>query len=128
MRIVRWAAAAVTILMSLMNLPFAVDAGNSNPPPALAWAISLLGVLGIVAAIGLLRRSPWGRPAVLVIGAVNLAAAIAALIIGAEGAVIGLAVSSAIVVLGLLTPGSGRAERVATPPPAVSYDGQQSRP
>ena len=124
MRIVRWAAAAVTILMSLMNLPFAVDAGALNPPPALAWAISVLGVLGIVAAIGLLRRSPWGRLAVLVIGAVNLAAAIAALIIGAEGAVIG-----AIVVLGLLTPGSVQAERVTTPPPpAVSYDGQQSRP
>ena len=126
MRIVRWAAAAVTILMSLMNLPFAVDAGDSNPPPALAWAISLLGVLGILAAIGLLRRAPWGRPAVLVIGAVNLAGAIAALIIGTEGAVIGLVVSSAIVVLGLLTPGSERAERVSTPP-AVSYDGQESR-
>ena len=73
MRIVRWAAAAATILMSLMNLPFAVDAGDLNPPPVLAWAISLLGVLGIVAAIGLLRRTPWGRPAVLVVGAMNLA-------------------------------------------------------
>ena len=126
MRIVRWAAAAVTILMSLMNLPFAVDAGGSNPPPALAWAISLLGVLGIVAAIGLLRRAAWGRPAVLVIGAVNLAGAVAALIMGMEGAVIGLVVSSLIVVLGLLTRGSEHAEPVSLST-AVSYNRQSSR-
>jgi len=122
MRFVRWAAAAVTILMSLMNLPFAFDAGNSNPLPALAWAISLLGVLGIVAAIGLLRRASWGRPAVLVIGAINLVGAVVALVVGSEGAVIGLVVSSLIVVLGLLS-GGARGNRASSPVP-VSTEGE----
>jgi hypothetical protein len=126
MRVVRWAAAAATIVMSLMDLPFAVDPGSSNPTPLLAWAISLLGVLGIVAAIALLRRASWGRPAVLVIGAINFAAAVVALIIGSEGAVIGLVVSGLIVVLGLLTPRSARAEQVSSPV-TFSPDGQDSR-
>jgi hypothetical protein len=126
MRIVRWAAAAVTILMSLMNLPFIVTDGGSDFPTALNAAISLLGVVGIVSAIGLLRRASWGRPAVLVIGVINLAGAIVALITGMEGAVIGLAVSSAIVVFGLLTPSSDRAQPVSTPAQG-SYDEQQSR-
>jgi len=116
MRIFRWAAAAVTILMSLMNLPFAVDDGGSNLPPALDWTISLLGVLGIVSAIGLLRRAAWARPAVLAIGGVNLAGAIVALIVGMEGAVIGLVVSSLIVVLCLMIPASDRTSGVATSP------------
>jgi hypothetical protein len=102
--------------MSLMNLPFAVDDGGANFPQALNWSISLLGVLGIVAAIGLLRRAPWARPAVLAIGAVNLAGAIAGLIIGLEGAIIGLVVSSLIVVLGLLASASERPSVVAMPP------------
>ena len=116
MRIVRWAAAAVTILMSLMNLPFAIDDGGSNLPTALDWAVSLLGVLGIISAIGLLRRVAWARPAVLAIGGVNLAGAIAALIVGMEGAVIGLVVSSLIVVLGLFTRADDRPRGVATSP------------
>ena len=114
MSVVRWAAAAVTILMSLMNLPFVVTDGDSDFPLALNAAISLLGVVGIVSAIGLLRRAAWGRPAVLVIGAINLAGAIAASIIGMEGAFIGLVVSSLIVVLGLLTPGDKEPARLAT--------------
>lgn len=116
MRVVRWAAAAVTVLMSLMNLPFAADDGGAGFPQALNMMISLLGVLGIVSAIGLLRRTAWGRPAVLAIGAVNLAGAIATLIIGMEGATIGLVVSSLIVVLGLLTPAGDRPRAVAMPP------------
>jgi hypothetical protein len=105
MSVVRWAAAAVTILMSLLNLPFVVTDGDSDFPMAVNVAISLLGVVGIVSAIGLLRKAGWGRPAVLVIGAINLAGAIAALITGMDGAFIGLVLSSLIVVLGLLTPG-----------------------
>jgi hypothetical protein len=43
---------------------------------------------------------------VLAIGAINLAGAIAAIVTGMEGAFIGLVISSLIVVLGLLTPGT----------------------
>ena len=106
MNVVRWAAVAVTILMSLMNLPFVVTDGGSDFPLVLNAAISLVGVIGIVSAIGLLRKAAWGRPAVLAIGAINLAGAIAAIVTGMEGAFIGLVISSLIVVLGLLTPGT----------------------
>jgi hypothetical protein len=119
MRAFRWLAAAFTILMSLMNLPFIVTDGGSDFPVALNAAISLLGVLGIVSAIGLLRRASWGRPAVLAIGVINLAAAVAALIAAVEGAVVGLTVSSLIVVLGLLTPGTERRPSGSTPTPTL---------
>jgi hypothetical protein len=118
MKIVRWAAAAATILMSLMNLPFVVTDGGSDFPLALNAAISLLGVVGIVSAIGLLRRAAWGRPAVLAIGAVNLVGAVIALVTGMEGAVMGLVISCLIVVLTLLTPATERQRVMATSPSA----------
>ena len=103
MKFVRWAAAAVTVLMSLMSLPIAFDAAEQKIPVPIAWAITVLGVLGIVAAIGLVVRASWGRPAVLAVGAVNAVGAVIALVTGAEGAVIGLVVSALILVLGFLT-------------------------
>ena len=56
MKILRYAAAAVTILMSLLNLPFAFADGVSPP---IGWLVTSLGVAGIVAAVGayLLRRA-----------------------------------------------------------------------
>ncbi|HEY5783870.1 MAG TPA: hypothetical protein VIT65_03750 [Microlunatus sp.] len=118
MRTVRWAAAAATILMSLLNLPFVVDDGGAGLPTVVNWLISLLGVVGIASAIGLLRHAGWGRPAVLAVGAINLVGAVAALIAGMEGAIIGLVVSGSIVVLGLLTR-SGDRSRAAAPSPSV---------
>jgi hypothetical protein len=103
MKFVRWAAAAVTILMSLMNLPVAIDAPELKIPAPVAWAITVLGVLGIAAAIGLIVRASWGRSAVLAVGAVNAVGAVIALVTGIEGAVIGLVVSTLILVLGFLT-------------------------
>jgi hypothetical protein len=103
MRIIRWAAAAVTVLMSLMNLPIVFEAGSQKIPTAIAWAITVLGVVGIAAAIGLIRRARWGRPAVLAVGALNAVGAVIALINDSEGAVIGLVVSTLILVFGLLT-------------------------
>ena len=117
MRVVRPAAAAVTVLMSLMNLPFAIDSGEDEIPAALAWAISALGVIGLIAAVGLLRRRTWGRPAVLAVGAVNLVGAVVALATGMEGAPIGLTVSILILVLGFLT---SDAERARVPAPSLS--------
>jgi hypothetical protein len=102
MKAIRWAAAAATVLMSLMNIPIAFDDGGADLATPVAWAISLLGVLGLVAAVGLLLRAPWGRPAVLAVGAVNLAAGVVALAKGWDGAVIGLVVSALILVLGYL--------------------------
>ncbi|HEY5978242.1 MAG TPA: hypothetical protein VIT41_01295 [Microlunatus sp.] len=118
MRTVRWAAATATILMSLMNLPFAVDNGGAGLPSVLNWLISLLGVVGIVSALGLLRHAGWGRPAVLAVGAINLVGAVLALVAGLEGAIIGLVVSVCIVILGLLTR-SGDGARVPASSPSM---------
>lgn len=118
MRTIRWAAAAATILMSLMNLPFVIDDGGAGLPAVVNWLISLLGVVGIVSAIGLLRHTGWGRPAVLVVGAINLIGAVVALVGGMEGAIIGLVVSASILVLGLLTRSGDRAPVVASAPSA----------
>ena len=91
MKAIRWAAVAVTALMSLMNLPIAFDDGGSDIATPLAWGVTVLGVLGLVAAVALLRRVPWGRPAVLAVGAVNLVGAVVALANEWEGATMRLA-------------------------------------
>jgi hypothetical protein len=66
-------------------------------------------VVGLVAAVGLLRRAPWGRPAVLAVGTINLAGAIVGIMNGWDGGVIGLVVSMLILVLGYFAPGADRA-------------------
>lgn len=102
MKPLRWAAVAATVLMSLMNLPIAVD-NNEDIATPLAVLISIAGVLGLVAAYGLARRLPWGRPAVIALGAANVAGAVAALAAGWDGAAIGLVVAGLMLVLGALT-------------------------
>jgi hypothetical protein len=99
---IRWAAVAATALMSLMNIPIAFDADLAIPTP-LAWSATVLGVLGLVAAAGLLRRASWGRPAVLAVGALNLAGAVLAIAEGTEGGVIGLVVSALILAFGFFS-------------------------
>lgn len=103
MRIVRYTAAAATVLMGLMNLPFAFDTGENDIPTALAWLITLLGVAGLAAAAGLLARRSWGPPTVVAVGALNVVGAVVALALGGEGAVIGLAVSAVGTGLGIAT-------------------------
>ena len=61
--------------------------------------ITLVGVAGLVAAAGLARRLPWGRPAVLAIGVLNVAGAVVALVNDWDGAAIGLTVSLIALVL-----------------------------
>ena len=100
MKTLRYTAAAATILMSLMNLPIAFNDGDMDLPKALAWLISLLGVIGIAAAIGLILGTSWGTPALIAVGVVNVIGALIALSADSEGAVIGLTVSTIMTVLG----------------------------
>ena len=100
-RVLRYAAAAATALMSLMNLPFAFHDGGADTPKPVAWLITLLGVVGIAAAVGLLRRASWGPWSVTAVGVVNLAGGVAAFLQDQEGAVIGIALSLIIITLGL---------------------------
>jgi hypothetical protein len=98
MKILRYAAAAVTILMSLLNLPFAFADGVSPP---IGWLVTLLGVAGIVAAVALLSKANWASWAVTAVGMANLAGAIVALVMNRDGAVVGLVLSTLIIALGL---------------------------
>ncbi|MGW3511703.1 hypothetical protein [Streptomyces sp. NPDC000994] len=95
MRTIRRTAAIATLAMSLLNLPIALDDGGNGIPAPAAWLISVLGVVGIVAAIALLRSAAWATPAVLTVGALNLIGAVVALVRSWDGAVIGLVLSAA---------------------------------
>jgi hypothetical protein len=98
MKILRYATAAVTTLMSLMNLPFAFGDGVS---PSIGWLVTLMGVAGILAAVALLRQVPWAPWAVTAIGVVNLLGGVLALALDRDGAVTGIVVSALITALGL---------------------------
>jgi hypothetical protein len=98
MKVIRWAAVVVLVLMSLMNVG-TILGGDDAPPVAVVVGAVVLGLLGFVAAFGLARGLAWGRPAALAIGVINLIAAAIALAVGSDGAVIGLVVSALIVVL-----------------------------
>lgn len=91
----RYLAAIPAVILSLLNLPIAF--ADSELTPALAWAVSLLGVLGLVASVALVRRLHWGLPAVAAVGVANLAAAFAALAADQEGAAVGIVLAAAIV-------------------------------
>ena len=97
MKFLTYATATVTVLMALLNLPFAFDADVAAP---LGWLVTLLGVAGLVAAAGLVRRAPWAPWAVTVVAALNVAGALVALVSAREGAVIGLTVSLCGLLLG----------------------------
>lgn len=101
MKTVRYTAAAATILMSLMNLPFAFGHSGGAVSTAIAWLVTLLGVVGLVVAVGLIRRTVWGGPATLAVGVANLIGAVVAMVQGREGALVGLVVS--LVAAGLAT-------------------------
>jgi hypothetical protein len=100
MRIVRYLAVAATALMSLMNLPIAFTDGAGIPAP-LAWAVTLLGVAGLVVAVALARGVSWAAPAAVAVGLANVAGAVAALVQQSDGAVIGLVVSTVMTALAL---------------------------
>lgn len=103
MKAARWTAAAFTLLMGVMNVPVVVDDGGTDLPMALRVVTSLAGLAGIVAAVALARRVPWATPAVILLGALNVAGAVWALSENSEGAAIGLIVSLLGLGIGVLT-------------------------
>ena len=100
MSVIRWAAVAVTALLGLMNIGTFMDDTVGRNLVALGV---VLGAVGLIAAIGLALSKPWGRNAVVGIGAVNVVAGAVALLNGIEGAWIGIAVAALGTVLGLMT-------------------------
>lgn len=112
MKIVRWIAAAALTLISLMDIGVALPAGGESVPVRIL--APLLGVLGLAAVYGLLRRRPWGAPGALAASAVNVVTALIAMAFSSEGAVTGLVVSMAALVL---TAAAARTRRSGHPQP-----------
>jgi hypothetical protein len=103
MKIIRWAAVLVTILMALMNLGTVFATGDQRPGTGLLVLGLVAGVAGIAAAVGLVRQASWGPAAVTGVGAINAVLAVIALTQDMEGAIVGLAVSALGLVLGAAT-------------------------
>lgn len=98
MKIVRWLAAAVLALFSLMNVGLAL--GGNGTDVALRVLGPVLGVLGLAAVYGLLRRRHWGMPSALAVCAVNVVATLIVLLVASQDdASAGLVVSLVALVL-----------------------------
>lgn len=99
MKILKWAAVAVTALFALMNLGAVADGDIDTVYRVVA---AVLAILGAAAAVGLGANQSWGRVAVVGVGALNVAASITGLFTDQAGAVIGIVVGGLGVVLGAL--------------------------
>ena len=114
MKIIRWVAAAALTLISLMDIGTALGGGESV---LVRVAAPLLGVIGLVAVYGLLRRRPWGAPAALAAGAANVVSALIAMAVSSAGALAGLVVSLAALAL-TAAAALSRPGQAAAPQPA----------
>jgi hypothetical protein len=107
MKSVRILAIVPLALVSLMNVGYAFGT-DPKPDVAPAIAAALLGLAGFVAAFGLARDTTWGIPAALAVAGVNVIAAIIALVSDADGAIVGLVVSSVALSLAFIAGSSRR--------------------
>jgi hypothetical protein len=99
MKILKWAAVAVTALFALMNLGAIFEPDVTTPYRIIAAPLFLAGV---AAAFGLGASQPWGRAAIIVVGGLNVVTAITGFFTDQNGAVIGVVVGGLGVVLGVL--------------------------
>lgn len=99
MKILKWAAVAVTALFALMNLGVVPDSGVET-----GWRAygAVMAVAGAAAAIGLATDQRWGRVAVIGAGGINLAASVIGLFADQPGGATGIVVGGLGVVLGVL--------------------------
>lgn len=118
MKTVRWIAAAALTLISLMDIGSALGGGGESAPVRVL--APLLGVLGLAAVYGLLRRRPWGAPAALAAGAVNVVSALIAMALSSAGALAGLAVSLVALVLTAVAAYTAQAGHPHTEPADLS--------
>jgi hypothetical protein len=109
MKILRWAATALTLLMTLMNLGVVFDSQQSDGVRVLGAALTAVGVAAVALAFG--RR--WA-PAIVAAAAANLVAALVGLVAGWEGAAIGLALNAVIGVLAMVAAAPARRGSVTT--------------
>ena len=105
MKILKWAAVAVTALFVAMNLG-AVPDGDIDTGYRVVAAV--LAVAGLVAAVGLGMNQSWGRAAIIVVGGLNVLTAVTGFFTEQEGVVIGIVVGGLGVILGALAAGDTR--------------------
>ena len=76
-------AAILLVLLSLFNFPWIYELlfpGAEGPPPALLYSGYVVGVVGLVAAVGLWMLKPWSYWTTIVVCALNF-------LLGAPGVV-----------------------------------------
>src|SRR5829696_3068207 len=76
-------AAILLVLLSLFNFPWVYELffpGAEGPPPALLYSGYVVGVVGLVAALGLWMLKPWSYWSTIVVCALNF-------LLGAPGVV-----------------------------------------
>jgi hypothetical protein len=112
MKLFRILAIVPLALISLMNVGYPLGT-DPKPDVALAVAVLVLGVAGIVAAFGLARNTSWGVPAALAVAGINVAGAIIALVNDSEGAVIGVVISGLALVLSFAASAARRTASLA---------------
>ena len=104
MRIAKWAAVVVTLLMGLANIG---QLAQSNV--ALKVVGPALAVAAVIAVIGVASGRSWGARAVIAVGATNLVIAVLAAIAGLDGWPVAVVLSAlAILLTALSTPRAGQ--------------------
>ncbi len=69
------------VLLSLSNIAtIAAPAGEDGIPLVVIWGSVVLGIAGLVAAVGLWQRRRWGMPAALVVLVLGLLSSLPGLI------------------------------------------------
>jgi hypothetical protein len=114
MKIVKWAAVAVTALFVLMNAGAVLDPGTDVATPYRVVA-AVLALAGVVAVVGLAMNATWGKAAVIVVGGLNLATSITGLFTDLDGSALGIVVGGLGVVLGALAQVRPKAGTVVVP-------------
>jgi hypothetical protein len=98
MRIAKWAAIVVTLLMGLANLG---QVAQSNVPLKIVGPV--LAVAAGIAVIGFASGRSWGARAVIAVGAANLVIAVVAAIAGLDGWPVAVVLSALAILLTALS-------------------------
>jgi hypothetical protein len=102
-------AALPTVLMAILNLPAIAPPSLDDLYPALAAPSAVLGLLGVIATVGLLRRVEWGTLLVLAAAVLNELLGEVALATGQRAGIVGIVLG--LLALALATPVPRRVPR-----------------
>ena len=98
MRVAKWGAILLTLLMGLANLG---ELAQSNE--TFKFVGPVLAVAAVIAVIGFASARPWGARAVIALGAINLVSAAGAAVAGLDGWPVAIVLSALAIVLTLVS-------------------------